>query len=273
MAVFVEGRLRRRRCAAVAGFAAALLAACQGLRPRPAAFAQPSRRGALLGAWLPLAAAQASPAAAFENALPAATGPPKMGGSIRPGDLGLDIRVLRRKGSKLVKTEVPALKGCEGRAAACLSTTDDAKDPKQVTKLEPWRVPAGADPKEAFGQLIQVLKKYPPGQGGIDERGFRLVEVKSGYVYGQFQSFEGAIDDVEFAVAGDGSVLVRSGGRKYNNVLTGIDDLPDNCSNGKRLNFVAAKLREAGWSAPEVTSETHAYYFAKRSNEMPAAAR
>lgn len=68
----------------------------------------------------------------------------------------------------------------------------------------------------------------------------------------QFPSWQGFIDDVEFAVGATGEVQVRSSSR------VGYLDFQ---VNAKRLNWIAARLRSKGWIAAEITKKTHPDYF------------
>ena len=63
---------------------------------------------------------------------------------------------------------------------------------------------------------------------------------------------KGYIDDVEFAKATDGTIMVRSASR------VGQTDF---AVNAKRLNYIAATLRKQGWAIDEITPKTHPDYF------------
>jgi len=201
--------------------------------------------------------------AAFVNELPEATNYKEFKNSgLRPGNIGLDIRKLNRKGKT---TAVPELKGCRNQENSCFSTLKENMIPGQkiTWRLEPWRLPEGATQEQAIGDLATIIANYPPGQGGIDKGGFRIVEVKPDYIYAQFASVASLIDDVEFSPQKDGSVLVRSASRSPSDLLApdGLFTAPDLGSNMLRLNYMAAELRKKGWTAPEITKEAYPFYF------------
>jgi uncharacterized protein (DUF1499 family) len=199
------------------------------------------------------------PSSAFPNALPEAASyadRPKRRGP-KPPDLGLlPNRELNRYGDA---EPAPSLRSCKG-APNCFSTTGD---PELDTAflLKPWRPPPTTPLPAASAALLSVLSSYPPGQSGIDGGGFSLVTPPSsppGYVQATFESLKnGYNDDLELAaVAGDGGarVLVRSSSR-VGSLDFGV--------NARRLNWIAARLRELGWDAPEITAKTHPDYFAQ----------
>ena len=102
-------------------------------------------------------------------------------------------------------------------------------------------------------ELLEVIKAYPPYQARIDGGGFLVIAADAEYLYVQFESLKnGFIDDVEFAVHGD-KVQVRSSSR------IGFLDLG---VNAKRLNYIAAQMRDRGWAAPSITKEAYPDYFA-----------
>lgn len=207
------------------------------------------------GAWMLLT----FPAhATFENALPEVVKFSKRRSpGKQPDDLGLKERTLNRFGDK---SDGAVLKGC-GYGPNCFSTTGDPEDPQITTLLQPWRVPEGLSVTDASAQLEEVLRAYPPGQQNVDGGGFQIVKSgPDGYCYAQFESLKkGKIDDVEFAIGKDGNVQVRSSGR--------IGLKADFGSNAKRLNCISEKLRQKGWTAPEITKITHSYYFAMNSGK------
>ncbi|GAX14919.1 hypothetical protein FisN_UnNu050 [Fistulifera solaris] len=189
----------------------------------------------------------AQPANAFENKIsnkyddrPKRRGP-------QPKDLGVAIR------QSLDQEEYVGLKGC-GPAPNCFSSTIP-DDPDHSVPAFIW--PKDKDQEAAFLQLEQVLKKYTPGQNGVDGGGFeiRTVDAKKGYIYVQYEALKnGYIDDVEFAVipgTPERSVQVRSSSR------IGYLDFG---VNGKRLNFIANALRAEGWEAEGVDYKTHPLY-------------
>ena len=83
--------------------------------------------------------------------------------------------------------------------------------------------------------------------------GFKVMKETDSYLYIEFEALKkGYIDDVEFAIAEDRTVQVRSSSR------VGSSDFG---VNAKRLNYIAAGLRKNGWSIDEITPKTHAEYF------------
>lgn len=175
---------------------------------------------------------------------------PKRRGS-KPPELG----VLTRK--DIVGEEYLGLKHC-GAAPNCFCSTDSAEDDPDHS-LPAWLWPSdfGHDKEKAFGQLVETINAYQPGQSDIDGGGFKIMttDIKKGYVYTQFESLKnGYIDDVEFAFidgAGPRAVQVRSSSR------LGYLDFG---VNAKRLNYIAKDLRAKGWTAPGVDLETHRNY-------------
>ena len=104
-----------------------------------------------------------------------------------------------------------------------------------------------------MGELLEVIKAYPPGQANVDKGGFSIIASRADYLYLQFESLKmGFVDDVEFAI-GDGEVQVRSSSR------LGFLDLG---VNAKRLNWISAELRSKGWTAPAITRVDYPDYFA-----------
>ena len=201
-----------------------------------------SRRAALAG----LCTAVATPALAFDNGIAdmALYQDVKKNPGSPPPDLGLRTRVLQR-GDTLDKS----LRSCDA-APNCFSTS--ALDDK-AHGMPMWKPAVGAD---AMAQLLDVVKSYQPGQLGVDGGGFRIVMSKPDYIYVQYESLRGGfIDDVEFALGGDG-VQVRSASR------LGFLDF---AVNAKRLNALSAKLRALGWDAPALTPASHPIYFGKNT--------
>ena len=130
-------------------------------------------------------------------------------------------------------------------APNCFSTTGD-----ESHLLPLWKAKAGSN---AMAELLEVVKAYPPFQARIDGGGFSIITASADYVYIQFESLKnGFIDDVEFFVK-DGKVQVRSSSR------TGFLDLG---VNAKRLNWISARLRDKGWTAPAITKDEYPEYFA-----------
>ena len=98
------------------------------------------------------------------------------------------------------------------------------------TLIRPWQPPA--DDATPFTTLVAQVKAYEPGQGFIDGGGFQVIKETDSYLYVQFEALKkGYIDDVEFYMAKDGAVQVRSGSR------VGSSDFG---VNAKRLNYIAA---------------------------------
>mmetsp|Transcript_19710 Transcript_19710/g.63368 ORF Transcript_19710/g.63368 Transcript_19710/m.63368 type:complete len:126 (+) Transcript_19710:318-695(+) len=124
--------------------------------------------------------------------------------------------------------------------------------------MEPWKWPSSTSRSSAIATLKEVLAAYPrEGQGDVDKGGWAYaegdladgaarLEFKSGV--GQFAKFFNGgkpfVDDVEFTVGTD-AVAVKSASR------VGDSDLG---VNAKRLNYIAAKLRDKAWDAPDVGS-------------------
>jgi len=111
---------------------------------------------------------------------------------------------------------------------------------------------------DAVATLASVVKAYPQeGQNGVDLGGWVFAEDKlasSGYARLEYKSglgnfakfFNGNkpfIDDLELSVESD-KVCIRSSSR------VGDSDFG---VNAKRVNWIADKLRNKGWSAPGVT--------------------
>jgi uncharacterized protein (DUF1499 family) len=146
------------------------------------------------------------------------------------------------------------LKPCPNGANNCWSTASTDK-----TKLAMWSWPTSTSRSDAIATLRSVLEAYPQaGQvqdkvdlGGwafaVDElatSGSARLEFKSGI--GNFARFFNGgkpfVDDFEVLVEEKG-VGVRSSSR------VGDSDFG---VNAKRINYIAAKLREKGWDAPGV---------------------
>ena len=205
---------------------------------------------------------QALPAEAFSNAVPEAakySDRPKRKGP-QPVDLGLKLRDFEDDDGEATVT----LKECKG-APNCFSTTGygDGDELLASSTISPWRPPRGMSSSAAAEELLEAVKAYPPGQGGIDGGGFKVIKAptsSSPYLYVQFESLrQGYIDDVEFAVrdVSDGpAVLLRSASR------VGYLDF---AVNAKRLNYLSEKLRDKGWTAAAIDSKSHPDYFYQNS--------
>jgi len=196
----------------------------------------------------------------FENALQESKDQIYRNFGLKP-NIGLQVRKLDRKGRM---SDGPVLRACQEQVIPrCFSTTEDFFREKKVdTKLELWKMPSGTSPEEAIVQLKELMDTYPPGQNGIDSGGCRLLQVQKKYLYAQFASFIGLISDVEFAINDDGSVQVRSALRSMApDALGNVQTPPDSLVNAKRLNWFSERLRKAGWTASEITEQTHPQYF------------
>lgn len=170
-----------------------------------------------------------------------------------PKDLGVQKRTTEGDNEEIIEL---GLRSCDGNPN-CFSTTGDyfLEDRQQYGVdylIAPWQPPKGEDPKQSFQNLVNVVKAYEPGQGGIDGGGFGVVQETEVYLYCQFESLKkGFIDDVEFAL-GNNKILVRSASR------LGFTDFG---VNAVRLNYIAAKLRAKGWEISEITSKSHPDYW------------
>ena len=172
----------------------------------------------------------------------------------RRGPMPKDLGVRMRQESS--GEEFLGLKGC-GPSPNCFSSTlpDADIDPDHLIPAFVW--PSGLTQKEAFTELEEVLKLYPPGQNGVDGGGFDIKDFDpdKGYIYIQFEALKnGYIDDVEFAsIKGyaERTVQVRSSSR------IGYLDFG---VNAKRLNRIASDLRKKGWIAEGVDYDTHKGY-------------
>lgn len=144
-----------------------------------------------------------------------------------------------------------AVAPCPSGSNNCFSTASTDK-----SAVKPWTWPAGTSAADARKELKAVVDAYPlEGQDKVDLGGWSYVEdklVSDGSAKLEYRSglgnmakfFNGGkpfVDDVEIVVAD--SVAVRSSSR------VGDSDLG---VNAKRLNYLAAKLREKGWSAPAI---------------------
>jgi len=182
---------------------------------------------------------------------------PKQRGS-PPKDLGIAKRV-----DVIEDEEYVGLSIC-GPKPNCFSSTDRNDGYHSIPSWK-WPTTDGIDSVEAaFVQLEQVLKEYKPGQNNIDGGGFQIVksDPKAGYLYVQFQALKnGYIDDFELAYIKDtdsstsnsnsNAVQIRSSSRL---------GYLDYGVNAKRINYIAAKLREKKWDAPGVDFSTHQSY-------------
>ena len=144
-----------------------------------------------------------------------------------------------------------AVKSCPNNANNCYSSTSKGKNQMPV-----WSFPSGEEKEASLKTLAEVVDSYPQeGQNDADKGGWKVVggDLKSGNAQLEFQSglgnfakfFNGGkpfVDDLQFELA-DGGVQVFSSSR------VGDSDFG---VNGKRLNYISAKLRAKGWDAPAV---------------------
>lgn len=198
------------------------------------------------------------PAGAFDNAIEDyakyAKKPKRRGDA--PKDLGVSQRTINADSIDSDPKTFQGLRGCDGKTN-CFSTTGDDLLDDRIRKgfdtlIKPWMPPAGD--KAPFKTLVDQVKTYEPGQSFIDGGGFQVVKATDSYLYVQFESLKkGYIDDVEFAISEDRKgVQVRSSSR------VGSSDFG---VNAKRLNYIAAGLREKGWSIDEISPASHPDYF------------
>jgi len=197
------------------------------------------------------------PASAFDNAIPdyASYADKAKRKGTPPADLGLMKRTINADSIDADPMTFEGLRKCDGKPN-CFSTTGDELLSDRIltgvdTLIAPWKPPASDG--APFQTLIKTVKAYVPGQGFIDGGGFQVVKETDKYLYVQFEALKkGYIDDVEFALGNGGGIMVRSGSR------VGQTDF---AVNAKRLNFIAAALREKGWSIDDITPKTHPDYF------------
>jgi len=229
------------------------------LAPRPSAIA--TRRDALrlLGFGTTAVGLAAGPrsAAAFDNAIPdyAKYADKAKRRGTPPKDLGLQQRTINANSIEADPKTFSGLRTCDGKPNCFSTTGDDLLEDRILTGVDtfikPWKPPA--DDATPFKSLAAVVKAYEPGQGFVDGGGFQVVKETDSYMYVQFEALKkGYIDDVEFAKAADGTIMVRSASR------VGQTDF---AVNAKRLNYIAATLRKQGWAIDEITPKTHPDYF------------
>mmetsp|Transcript_66989 Transcript_66989/g.111289 ORF Transcript_66989/g.111289 Transcript_66989/m.111289 type:complete len:213 (+) Transcript_66989:49-687(+) len=153
-----------------------------------------------------------------------------------------------------VASPAAALEPCPKGANNCWSSASTDK-----TRVAAWRWPSDQSRADAIVTLKQVLDSYPQaGQDNVDlggwkvavdelgQSGYSRIEFKSGI--GNFAKFFNGgkpfVDDFE-VVVGEESVSIRSSSR------VGDSDFG---VNAKRVNFIAAGLRDKGWAAPGVAA-------------------
>lgn len=199
-----------------------------------------------------------NPAFSFDNAIPNTYKMPKQNGP-KPGNLGIGKNGLLRM--------------CMKPSPNCFSTTadnlgvdvEDLGDETSAWGSDIHLIPkwsySKASVDEAFDMIGSALDNYTPGQSGIDGGGFKVItkDSKNHYYYVQYESLKrGYIDDLEIAVEDvvqgqkQGHVQVVSSSRL---------GYLDYRVNAKRLNFIAANLRQLGFTASEISYETHPVYF------------
>jgi len=149
------------------------------------------------------------------------------------------------------------LKFCTGQPN-CFTSSASAEDDAEHF-FPPFEY-TGLSKKEAMATLLEVVNAYKPGQGGIDEGGFKVIKTTDDYIYAQFESGKrGYVDDFELAMVDDGKVLVRSSSR------LGYLDFG---VNAKRINYIAAQLNEyEGWSCSKISKSSHPDYVAQNSGK------
>jgi len=150
------------------------------------------------------------------------------------------------------------LKPCKASPNCFCSTTSREGDPDHW--IPPFVWPKELDQAAAMRQLQDILEAYQPGQNDVDGGGFAIQTVRPDYIYVQYESLKnGYIDDAEFAIIdneryGEREVQVRSSSR------LGYADFG---VNAKRINAIAAALRQKSWNAPGVDYATHTFYAAE----------
>ena len=150
-----------------------------------------------------------------------------------PKDLGVQTLTINADSLDADEKTFVGLRQCDGKTN-CFSTTGDDLLEDRIkrgfdTLIRPWQPPA--DDATPFTTLVAQVKAYEPGQGFIDGGGFQVIKETDSYLYVQFEALKkGYIDDVEFYMAEDGAVQVRSGSR------VGSSDFG---VNAKRLNYIA----------------------------------
>eukprot|EP00419_Tripos_fusus_P011076 CAMPEP_0172666356 /NCGR_PEP_ID=MMETSP1074-20121228/7753_1 /TAXON_ID=2916 /ORGANISM="Ceratium fusus, Strain PA161109" /LENGTH=157 /DNA_ID=CAMNT_0013482727 /DNA_START=212 /DNA_END=681 /DNA_ORIENTATION=+ len=149
--------------------------------------------------------------------------------------------------------EAGPLAPCPSGANNCWS----ANGASGKNQIPLWVFPKGTESNAVIAAVRSVLESYPQtGQDDIDANGwsFAVDELSStGYARLEYKSkvgvfaglFNGGkpfIDDLEILIEAD-KVCIRSSSR------VGDSDLG---VNRKRINYIASKLREKGWDAPEL---------------------
>mmetsp|Transcript_78650 Transcript_78650/g.222469 ORF Transcript_78650/g.222469 Transcript_78650/m.222469 type:complete len:259 (-) Transcript_78650:66-842(-) len=142
------------------------------------------------------------------------------------------------------------LTACKGEPN-CFTSSPKGEDPKHF--YPPFEY-EGVSKEQAMADIMEVINGYKPGQGDIDQGGFKVVTARPDYVYVQYESGKfGFIDDFEAAAVEDGKVLVRSAARQ------GEKDFG---VNAMRINYIASQLNQKkGWKCSEITKSTHPDYY------------
>ena len=174
---------------------------------------------------------------------------------------GFALSVAAYAPTPLTRRDVFQSLAASGAVAAILSNPSIAnsmescpKGSKNCIRTE-WIPPAGSSKGDAVAALKKALNSYPQeGQSDVDKGGWVIVEDFSGGTgrvefksgIGNFAKFFNGgkpfVDDLKFDVADNGVVAVKSASR------VGESDFG---VNQKRLDFLVAKLRDAGWTAPD----------------------
>jgi len=230
-----------------AAILAIVCSACALRAPKPR-----SRREAVTS--IVLAAALPRHAIAFDNRLP-------------KDDLELKYQTPRTPGPKpndIGPRAGGGLKPCVDGKPHCFSTSPETFEDDDLLNADNGRPEWLVSPftydkplEQALSDVKAAIAEYPPGQGGIDGGGFKLVDERSAngsaYLYVQFESRrKGYIDDMEFALA-KGVANVRTSSR------LGFLDLG---VNAKRFNWFAARLGGVpGWRTAPILRKGHEEYF------------
>lgn len=230
----------------------------QGMQGSPLDKGQITRRDALRAALAlplaaPLQAAEASETEVRVQGLQEADVRVQIRGP-EPTDIGIQQRP-------------NALKPCSGggKEANCLSSsrgvnydTDySGADYRNVDWLvEPFEYNARKKPfSEAMADIKGAIATYKAGQSGIDGGGVSLIKESSegevGYLYAQFVSEQGNIDDMEFAIA-QGVCNVRTASRLGKT---------DSGVNAKRYEYFSEILSFLGWRTERLRRAGHTDYF------------
>lgn len=207
------------------------------------------RRSLLAGIAAWGVAARGEQAEAFDNAVK------KITGVRTPGPAQSNLGVLPR--GELEGKE--GLKAC-GVSPNCFSSTYNALYDLGTRAYEPWHF-EGKSPEQAMKEVLTVIGKYKPGQGGVDGGGFEVKTSERDYIYVQFEQLKiGYVDDVEFALAPgtpadakSGDIEVRSSSR-WGYYDMGVNSI--------RLNALASEIEKlGGWKVTKITPEKYPGYW------------